>query len=468
MKRIILALLLTFPILCFGQNYTPSSAYGDLFVRIKTGVFTIKVVTNLNANTGNQDSIGTLILYANPSTHDTSLYMLRHSGWSKILDSTSNATILVKKIDTTQRGTANGVATLDGSTKVPLAQLPYTAGTGISITSGVIASTGSGTPSNLALGTATTTTIPITNSNGTGVTILAASSTAAGAMVASDKVALDSTQYKFIKNTTVAQTASLNISGTGQIGRLSVGASPNSTIGINCSVTLTGSSSGTEISAAPIINSDVISTANIYEAVPTTQATTFTLANLTLYRAAQNAFGAGSSVSTQRGFWVQSTLVGAASNFGFVGDIPNAANRWNIFMSGTAPNYYAGKSGFGLNSPTEMIDVSGNIKATGSCTVGTIVKSGGTSAQYLMADGSVVTAKTISGGATVTGNAVTTTFTITHSFGSTGYEVSISPTDLLAAAPYYVTNKTSTTFDIVYTAAPAAGSVTFDWMVHKN
>lgn len=71
----------------------------------------------------------------------------------------------------------------------------------------------------------------------------------------------------------------------------------------------------------------------------------------------------------------------------------------------------------------------------------------------------------ISGNKTATGTA-TTTFTVTFgvTLSGTGYEVQVTPTSLVAAAVFYVTNKTTTTFDVVYLAG-LTGSVTFDWLI---
>jgi hypothetical protein len=59
-----------------------------------------------------------------------------------------------------------------------------------------------------------------------------------------------------------------------------------------------------------------------------------------------------------------------------------------------------------------------------------------------------------------------TTFTVTigGTQPTTGYTVGITPSSVLAAANYYVTNKTNTTFDVVYTA-PITGLVQFDWIL---
>lgn len=60
----------------------------------------------------------------------------------------------------------------------------------------------------------------------------------------------------------------------------------------------------------------------------------------------------------------------------------------------------------------------------------------------------------------------TTTFTV--SIGKTQsnatYKVNVTPTAALSAALFYVTNKTTTTFDVVYLAG-LTGTVTFDWTV---
>ena len=62
--------------------------------------------------------------------------------------------------------------------------------------------------------------------------------------------------------------------------------------------------------------------------------------------------------------------------------------------------------------------------------------------------------------------AATTVFTVTigQTMANTTYKVNVSPTAVLSAALFYITNKTTTTFDVTYLAG-LTGTVTFDWAV---
>lgn len=82
--------------------------------------------------------------------------------------------------------------------------------------------------------------------------------------------------------------------------------------------------------------------------------------------------------------------------------------------------------------------------------------------------GNISIPSVISGSISQVGTA-TTTFTV--SIGSTQpnntYQVAVTPTSSLSAALFYVTNKTTTTFDVVYLAG-LTGTVTFDWILTNN
>lgn len=63
----------------------------------------------------------------------------------------------------------------------------------------------------------------------------------------------------------------------------------------------------------------------------------------------------------------------------------------------------------------------------------------------------------------------TTTFTVTIGLAqaNTSYKVVVTPTVLLSAAVFYITNKTLTSFDVVYLAG-LTGTVNFDFVVISN
>lgn len=79
---------------------------------------------------------------------------------------------------------------------------------------------------------------------------------------------------------------------------------------------------------------------------------------------------------------------------------------------------------------------------------------------------STTSTRIYNGNKTATGTA-TTTFTVTigATLGSATYNVNVTPTNALSAAIFYVNNKTTTTFDVVYLAG-LTGAVAFDWALH--
>ena len=118
-----------------------------------------------------------------------------------------------------------------------------------------------------------------------------------------------------------------------------------------------------------VVQSDVTTAINYFNTFGQTSAATFTLGEMTHYKAAQGTFGLGSTVTNQYGFFAQSNLTGATFNFGFRGDIPSGANRWNLYMNGTADNYLRGKLLINTTTVgTFDLDVNGTARYTGRIT----------------------------------------------------------------------------------------------------
>jgi len=63
------------------------------------------------------------------------------------------------------------------------------------------------------------------------------------------------------------------------------------------------------------------------------------------------------SISTITGAGTAFVSAGATNNYGFRGAIATAANRWNIYMDGTAPNYLAGNLGIGQTAATAYLHI---------------------------------------------------------------------------------------------------------------
>lgn len=158
----------------------------------------------------------------------------------------------------------------------------------------------------------------------------------------------------------------LGSSTTVSSGSLSIGSSAPAGMNMYILKNLTGALSTFGLSNRGVIQSDSTS-GTYYQSVSSTQAAAFTLTTLTHYIATQSTIGAGSTVSNQVAFDVDSSLVGATNNFAFRGRIPNATGRWNLYMSGTAPNYIEGALGIGTSSLTG-INLSVGKTLTGSTT----------------------------------------------------------------------------------------------------
>jgi len=79
-----------------------------------------------------------------------------------------------------------------------------------------------------------------------------------------------------------------------------------------------------------------------YRARLNTQAAAFALSNLRIFDSGQGTIGATSSVTNQYGYWADASLTGATNNYGFYGNIASGTGRWNLYMAGTAANYFSG------------------------------------------------------------------------------------------------------------------------------
>lgn len=230
-------------------------------------------------------------------------------------------------------------------------------------------------------------TLPVAN-GGTGVT----ASTGSGSVVLST-----SPTFPAQTNFTANSTYNIYASGTGTnlfTGAVQVGSTAfnGATLSLTRNITGGGGSYGYAIRSTGQIQSDVTTELSMYDTLPSTVATAFTLASLSYFRAAQGTIGAGSTVTNQYGFYADSSLTGATNNYGFYGGIASGTNKYNLYMAGTADNYLASNLGIGANagnigglsgyiSLNVGADLTGSTNATGIWQ-NSQVKSGVTNAAY--------------------------------------------------------------------------------------
>jgi len=135
-------------------------------------------------------------------------------------------------------------------------------------------------------------------------------------------------------------------------GSLGIGSTTLTGYSLRVSKTITGATDSLGIFQNGAVQSDVTGTVYGIRNDLNTQAATFTLTNYYHFFSNQSSIGAGTTITNQVGFLAASNLTGATNNYGFFGSIPLGANRWNLFMGGTANNYLAGALGIGSTSLT--------------------------------------------------------------------------------------------------------------------
>lgn len=157
-----------------------------------------------------------------------------------------------------------------------------------------------------------------------------------------------------------------------QVASLGVGAAPISSTALYVAGNATGATAKYGVMTQQAIQSDVTNEYNSYWARASTAVASFTLTNYTAFLASGVTIGAGSAITNQYGFRVSGGLTTATNNYGFYGDIASGSNRWNIYMGGTAANYFAGEVRIGSSTDlgSYALQVTGTAYIQDSLTVG--------------------------------------------------------------------------------------------------
>jgi len=144
-------------------------------------------------------------------------------------------------------------------------------------------------------------------------------------------------------------TVKLQISAAGDFN---IGGSPVAGQILRIEKNSTGATNTIVFRAQSQIQSDVTSSARGFMTQLSTAANSFTVPAIYHYEAQNLTVNSPSTVTEQTAFRVSNAIIQASTNYGFYGDIPSGAGRWNAYMNGTAANYFAGQTTVGSTSLT--------------------------------------------------------------------------------------------------------------------
>jgi hypothetical protein len=92
-----------------------------------------------------------------------------------------------------------------------------------------------------------------------------------------------------------------------------------------------------------------------------TAAASFTVTNAAGFRTEDAVKGAGSTITSLHGLYIADQVQGT-NNYGITSLVSSGTNKYNLYISGTADNYFAGNLGIGTSSPAVKLDVSGTAR----------------------------------------------------------------------------------------------------------
>ena len=144
----------------------------------------------------------------------------------------------------------------------------------------------------------------------------------------------------------IGQSANLTFNGT----TLGVGGAVSASRAIF--VQSTGLTGTTQTGVFSNVTGSSAATSNIdaFRATPASAAAAFTVTNMSGLRITDGTKGAGSTITSLRGILIDDQTQGNTNNIGIDTQVSSGANKWNIYASGTAANYFAGQAQFANGS----------------------------------------------------------------------------------------------------------------------
>jgi len=130
-------------------------------------------------------------------------------------------------------------------------------------------------------------------------------------------------------------------------GYMGVGGAAATSAGIYVTNNALQTTNAIGIGSEPVANSANTNQITSFYAQPKTEASAFTVLNSNGFFAVDALKGAGSTITNQAGIRIANQTQGT-NNYGLMSLVSAGANKWNIYASGTADNYFAGNIGLGV------------------------------------------------------------------------------------------------------------------------
>ena len=173
---------------------------------------------------------------------------------------------------------------------------------------------------------------------------------------ASEKLTLSGTGGLDVTGNTILGDASTDTVRVN--GYMGVGGAVSSDAGLRVTSSALTGSGPSAVTVIPTHPSSATSAGyGVYSRVATAAAA-FTMSNAYQFYAANSSLGAGSTITNQHGVYIADQTQGT-NNYGFTSLVSSGTNKFNIYASGTAANYFAGQVGIGTDSPTFASGYSG-------------------------------------------------------------------------------------------------------------
>jgi hypothetical protein len=154
-------------------------------------------------------------------------------------------------------------------------------------------------------------------------------------------------------NTTLGDASTDTVTVNGYMG-IGGGATSSRALQIS-STTLTGTTQ-IGVLSQPTANSAATSELRSIASFPVVDNSAFTVPNVSAFYASVGSKGAAATATNWHGVYIADQTQGT-NNYGITSAVSSGTNKWNIYASGTAANYFAGAVGIGTSSPSRKLHI---------------------------------------------------------------------------------------------------------------